>query len=516
MSDNNLLSDVTIWTNNFLDGKYCVPYEFNTIEIKYIWNILQSTQENENTLNLRGYMYTYGFGVDRNIIKAINYFKSSAKYGNSDAMNNLGDIYVSPRGISRNIPKAIKYYKKSIKLHNINAIEKLAKLYETCDACKNIKLAIKYYKMASSFRNIYSIERLAQIYFLDFGSVSKYIKYNKHAAESGSVSAMRKLAQLFSDCVEYNDIYSAIKYYKMAVALGDKLSESQLSEIYTTHDSIGNIHDDITRYEKYILQHIAPTLLTKYENDSIPKCKLAYKIRKILSSKTHKTITSYDINILNRIADAYMADTEYYNVNEAIKYYEISSRDKNLYATFRLATIYYHTYLHRDIHNAIEYYKQTVELCVPYANMEYEDGNDYFGLIKGISLYRLSHIYIQNTPIQNIGESYNYLKLLFNDSKIMNVGWQLGFRAVLKDIYKNQLKLKQYFISDNKSTDAIFKLIHELITNMSLCETTHDDILYDIYEEYQTLENYANKNLINAVRDMLCDKLGFYFIIPPQ
>ena len=72
-------------------------------------------------INLRHTFFKYNIGnsriclisfkgefVDKNITKAITYYKQAAKFNNSEAANKLGDIYSEGIFVEKNTTKAIE------------------------------------------------------------------------------------------------------------------------------------------------------------------------------------------------------------------------------------------------------------------------------------------------------------------------------------------------------------------------------------------------------------------------
>ncbi|KAF9181827.1 hypothetical protein BGZ49_004790, partial [Haplosporangium sp. Z 27] len=72
----------------------------------------------ENNL---GYMYQYGYGVQQDYKKAFEWYLKAAKQGNSDAEFKLGDMYQLGYGVQPDSIKAFEWYSKAVNQGNINA-----------------------------------------------------------------------------------------------------------------------------------------------------------------------------------------------------------------------------------------------------------------------------------------------------------------------------------------------------------------------------------------------------------
>jgi len=80
-------------------------------------------------------VYNNGDGVDKDINKAIYWFKKSVERGTSNAQYNLAIIYQYGDGIDKDNDKAIYWYKKSAEQGNQNAQNKLEKI-SLANSCK--------------------------------------------------------------------------------------------------------------------------------------------------------------------------------------------------------------------------------------------------------------------------------------------------------------------------------------------------------------------------------------------
>lgn len=75
-----------------------------------------------------GYKYQNGYGVDKDIAKAIEWYNKSIKHGNKFSMLDLGDIYRDGDGVEKNLDKAKELYEKAKDAGNEEAEQRLADL----------------------------------------------------------------------------------------------------------------------------------------------------------------------------------------------------------------------------------------------------------------------------------------------------------------------------------------------------------------------------------------------------
>ncbi|KES14046.1 hypothetical protein SASC598O11_000210 [Snodgrassella alvi SCGC AB-598-O11] len=76
-------------------------------------------------------MYYYGKGVEQSFIKSIEYYKSAAEQGNSDAQFALGFMYINGEGAEQNYAEAYEYFNLAAEqghcgaLHNLELMKKI-------------------------------------------------------------------------------------------------------------------------------------------------------------------------------------------------------------------------------------------------------------------------------------------------------------------------------------------------------------------------------------------------------
>jgi len=69
-----------------------------------------------------GVFYHLGFGVPKNLTKAVEYLTRSAKTGNGQSCYQLAILYINEEGDFKNIKKAYSYFEKAI-LYGVSFFE---------------------------------------------------------------------------------------------------------------------------------------------------------------------------------------------------------------------------------------------------------------------------------------------------------------------------------------------------------------------------------------------------------
>ena len=119
-------------------------------------------------LDLLGYCYHMGDGVEQNNIKAKEYWELSAKKGSSAPQYNLGIFYENGWSVPKDTKKALFYYNKNIKKNNPyknNSLKGIGRIYIKGDGVKkNLKKGINCYKLAAKGGDLRAIFELANMY----------------------------------------------------------------------------------------------------------------------------------------------------------------------------------------------------------------------------------------------------------------------------------------------------------------------------------------------------------------
>ena len=72
-------------------------------------------------------MFAHGFGVAKDEIAAVNWYRKAAEQGYAQAQANLGWMFENGLGVSKNRAEAITWYRKAAEQGNEGAISQLKK-----------------------------------------------------------------------------------------------------------------------------------------------------------------------------------------------------------------------------------------------------------------------------------------------------------------------------------------------------------------------------------------------------
>ena len=139
---------------------------FNNLKIiSYLLN--NSDSKNDKIQYLLGYLYKFGIGVEKNYLKAFNFFQKSDLQNNSFASNNLGNMFKKGLGIEKNEEKSFKYFEKSANLNNSMGQYNLGLIYYHGNSykSKNIRLSYELFQKSALNNNNLAIEFLKNYKF---------------------------------------------------------------------------------------------------------------------------------------------------------------------------------------------------------------------------------------------------------------------------------------------------------------------------------------------------------------
>jgi TPR repeat protein len=102
----------------------------------------------ENNL---GEMYMQGAGVEQDYAEAYKWYLKAAQKGDDEAQNNLGVLYVGGFGVEQDFAAAMEWFQKSAKQGNVEAQANVGHLFRTGDGvARDYLLAYAWYGIAAA------------------------------------------------------------------------------------------------------------------------------------------------------------------------------------------------------------------------------------------------------------------------------------------------------------------------------------------------------------------------------
>mgnify|MGYP000404629842 CR=1 FL=1 len=192
-----------------------------------------------------GMMYKNGLGTEKDIAKAVDYFKRSALMDNKNGLYEYGKTLISSDYEKRDVEKGLSYLRKAIEYGNINAKRFYAMQYisgENIDQDIDTGLKMLHEEAdKNEAADTPSALCLGRLYFKnDYGiplDIDKAEYYAIRAEKGGNEAAWYLLGKIYSDPNSNKyDIEKAITYFKKSAKCGDPNAQYQLGKIYLSAD----------------------------------------------------------------------------------------------------------------------------------------------------------------------------------------------------------------------------------------------------------------------------------------
>lgn len=182
-----------------------------------------------------GKMFLSGDGVEKDIVKAVEWLKQAAMEENAFAEYALGRLYLQGNEIEKDTITAEKYLLKSVRHENKYAAYLLGKEYLSGENFrKDVEKAVEYLELAAE-KDFEPAEYVLGKEYLrgeNFPKdVQKAIDYLKRAAEKGFDFVEYELGKiyLFGDGIP-KDTETALEYLNSAAAKGNKYAQALLMQ----------------------------------------------------------------------------------------------------------------------------------------------------------------------------------------------------------------------------------------------------------------------------------------------
>lgn len=242
----NYLKASELGSDNAMDNvanmyAYGLGVEKN-LETAFEWYLKAAQKGNQNAKFQVARAYVGGLGVKKDLSEGVRVYRELAKADNSAALSNLGVIYkfgdVDPSGFSieKNLNKAIGFFKKSAELGDDYAPGHLGDIYFNGgqEINPNYEMAFNWYQLSAERGRSYGKRRLAGMYedglYVE-KNIEKARSLYKEATEQGDVSAMVYLGDLYR-LNQKPDLKLAFKWYQKAAETGEAVGLNAMGKAY--------------------------------------------------------------------------------------------------------------------------------------------------------------------------------------------------------------------------------------------------------------------------------------------
>jgi TPR repeat protein len=329
---------------------------------------------------LLSYLYFEGDGVSKDLNKAHKLIVDADNILDSDFTKyNLGNYYFS-RAHDGDYELAIEIFEKILENNNpyVSIYFKLGSMYQLIGGSKqNLTLSRKYFEKATEFDDLGGIIYLKIFKFFGVGGESDY--YN----------ATKDLYSLSAECKEYNDLNILLDFLLKAHSLNEQITKA--NDIYNNKKNESTEKEkaiqDLAFYFSYVSE-AAFNIATKIDEDNIDFCNQIYENFVVYGFNNLLKSHDYKYKALS-VSDSFSKSSKFISIIIKNDYLTIEQK-------YSLGKLY------RDL----EDYKTSFLITLSLA----EIGISVAQLIVGVS-----YLYGIGTP-KNFLQSYIWLNLANSDN----------------------------------------------------------------------------------------------------
>ena len=373
-------------------------YKENNDVIKAVKWFKKSARQGNYIAQVKlGLMYYYGEGISQDYAQAVDWFGKSVEQGYDKAQYYLGECYYYGRGVSQNYVQAIEWFKKSAEQGNEDAQYMLGICYYNGDVgAQDYVQAAELFKKSADQGNCIAQVTLGLMYYYGEGIPQDYVQaveLFKKSADQGNDIAQYMLGNCYyyGNGVFMND-FMAVKWYVKAAKQGNKDAKEGLIRSGITFCLVlllgvgtwfGLNYIEKKRKKKQIevseedLKTTGKFQGDNYDPSSINETKHIY----ISGSQTKQYLNDdnqnvYEIGDLTDIYNQAVEDYKKGNYSEAFSVFKILAENGDYYALHALGICYYWGYgVQKDIEKAVECFrKSAIQGC---KEAQYELGTCY-------------------------------------------------------------------------------------------------------------------------------------------
>ncbi|MFA6102820.1 MAG: tetratricopeptide repeat protein [Victivallaceae bacterium] len=179
-----------------------------------------------------GVRYQNGDGVDKDMTKAVVWYRKAAEQGNAEAQNNLGWSYANGLGVAKDETEAVNWYRKAAEQNNTRAQCNLGACFaKGTGIAQNEAEAVKCFRKAAEQGDAGAQYNLGLFYYKGRGmtqDMTKAVEWYRKAAEQGNAFAQYNLGHCYRTGEGIvKDNAEAVKWFSKAAEQG--LPEAQFN-----------------------------------------------------------------------------------------------------------------------------------------------------------------------------------------------------------------------------------------------------------------------------------------------
>lgn len=192
---------------------------------EYYKQALAGFLELESKNQADGIMYKNGLGTQKDMLKAIDYFKRSAELNNINAKRTIALEYLSGKHLEQDIEKGLEMLTECADRGEVISCYKLGKIFLKDEILyKDLNMAEKYFLKASEKENQYALYSLGTLYLeKEKYNIDKAVKKFEKALQYEEIKpyAEYSLAKIMLDNNSYHDSEKAVSLLESSTAEND-------------------------------------------------------------------------------------------------------------------------------------------------------------------------------------------------------------------------------------------------------------------------------------------------------
>lgn len=206
----------------YLDGKDIQKDEVKAFE----WFKKAAEQGHSKAQCALGYCYNKGQGIQKDEKKGVEWYSKSAEQGYDNAQKNLALCYLQGTGVPKDEVKALEWYSKSAEQNNSDAQLSLGFCYLNGKGTKqDLVKGFEYYKKAADQNNSLGQLMIGDLYQNGIGVEKdefEAFEYYQKAAEQGNANAQNNLGYYYEAGIggQTANPEKAFEWYKKAAEQG--------------------------------------------------------------------------------------------------------------------------------------------------------------------------------------------------------------------------------------------------------------------------------------------------------
>lgn len=409
-----------------------------------------------------GSLYLNGWGIEKDVNKALENYKMAAAYGDETAMNQIGFIYMGDEGIEEDPKQSFYWFNEASKKGSDVGMFNLGCCYKNGFGIEaDAEQAAEWFKKSAELGYVDAMCELGEYYqgtLVDFNKAKMwYLK----AAELGNADAQNRLGIIYADTE--NDYKEAIKWYKKAMEQDNPWAYRNLGILY--RDGNG-VKQDLKKAEKLFAKaselgiedaiDIKEDMISSQEDEEIDKAnslleegkqKEAVAIYKDLAEKGNaRAQGNYGNCLLN-------ARGVKQNLKEGIVWLEKSANQDNEWACLRLAEAYLGweykgKSLQYDAERAKEYLSKALSL--------------------GADPEEVNHLALMTVPSVELSS----IQINKNVKEKGVLGFEVVLKMVANAMVGRKLNFSAYCVPKNGDTSCLKKPGGRRVMNPATCCVT--------------------------------------------